>query len=67
MVNGEPFTVVGVLPDDYRAVTGWQSPDLYVPLSRSTVPAIDERDSPTLSVLGRLASGGRDGGAGAAP
>ena len=67
MVNGEPFTVVGVLPDDYRAVTGWQGPDLYVPLSRLTVPAIDERDSPTLSVLGRLASGGRDGGAGAAP
>ena len=57
VVNGEPFTVVGVLPDDYRAVTGWQSPDLYVPLSRSTLPAIDERDSPTLSVLGRLAPG----------
>ena len=55
VVNGEPFTVVGVLPDDYRAVTGWQGPDLYVPLSRLTVPAIDERDSPTLSVLGRLA------------
>ncbi len=57
VVNGEPFTVVGVLPDDYRAVTGWQGPDLYVPLSRLTVPAIDERDSPTLSVLGRLARG----------
>jgi predicted permease len=58
VLNGEPFTVIGVLSEEYRAVTGWMGPPLYVPLSTLTLPAIDERGSPSLSVLARLAPGG---------
>ena len=52
--NGETFTVVGVLPDDYRAVAGWIGPQIYVPVSRLTLPALDDRGTPCLSVLARL-------------
>jgi putative ABC transport system permease protein len=55
VLNGEPFTVVGVLPDTYRAVTGWIGPQLYVPLSKLTFPTLEERGTPSLSVLARLA------------
>lgn len=58
VLNGEPFTVVGVLPDTYRSVVGWIGPQVYVPLSRLTLPTIDDRASPSLSVLARLAPGG---------
>ena len=37
VLGGEPFTVVGVLPDDYRAVFGWIGPQIYVPISRLTL------------------------------
>ena len=57
VVNGETFDVVGVLADDYRPVTGWMGPDVYVPLSRLTLPVFDSRKSPSLTVLGRLAPG----------
>jgi hypothetical protein len=36
VLNGEPFTVVGVLQDDYRAVFGWVGPQVYVPASTFT-------------------------------
>ena len=55
ILNGQSFTVVGVLPERYRAVTGWVGPQLYVPLSRFILPTIDERGSPSLSVMARLA------------
>ena len=55
LLNGQSFLIVGVLPEDYRAVTGWIGPDLYVPLSRLILPTIDERGTPSLSVLARLA------------
>ena len=54
VLGGEPFTVVGVLPDDYRAVFGWIGPQIYVPVSRLTLPSLDERGTPSLSVLVRL-------------
>lgn len=54
VVNGETFTVVGVLADNYRAVTGWMGPDVYVPLSQLTLPTLDDRQTPSLTVLGRL-------------
>lgn len=57
VLNGEAFTVVGVLPEGYRAVTGWMGPSLYVPLSKLTLPTLEERGSPSLSVLARLAPG----------
>jgi macrolide transport system ATP-binding/permease protein len=54
VIGGERFTVVGVLPDDYRAVFGWIGPQIYVPVSRLTLPAIEDRGTPSLSVLARL-------------
>ncbi|MPZ20684.1 MAG: FtsX-like permease family protein [Luteitalea sp.] len=54
-LNGQSFLIVGVLPEDYRAVTGWMGPQLYVPLSRLILPTLDERGSPSLSVMARLA------------
>ncbi|HKH70451.1 MAG TPA: ABC transporter permease, partial [Vicinamibacterales bacterium] len=54
VLGGESFTVVGVLPDDYRAVFGWIGPQIYVPISRLTLSAFEDRATPTLSVLARL-------------
>jgi putative ABC transport system permease protein len=52
--GGESFTVVGVLPADYRPVFGWIGPQIYVPVSRFTLTSVDDRGSPSLSVLARL-------------
>jgi predicted permease len=57
VLGGEPFTVVGVLPDDYRAVFGWIGPQIYVPISRLTLSAFEDRATPSLSVLARLKAG----------
>jgi len=57
VLGGEPFTVVGVLPEDYRAVFGWIGPQIYVPVSRLTLSAIEDRGTPSLSVLARLKPG----------
>jgi predicted permease len=54
VLGGESFTVVGVLPDDYRAVFGWIGPQIYVPISRLTLSAFEDRATPSLSVLARL-------------
>ena len=54
MLGGESFTVVGVLPDDYRAVFGWIGPQIYVPISRLTLSALEDRGTPSVSVLARL-------------
>ena len=55
ILSGQSFAIVGVLPESYRAVTGWVEPQMYVPLSRLVLPTIDERGSPSLSVMARLA------------
>ena len=55
ILNGQGFAVLGVLPEDYRAVTGWVGPGLYVQLSRFVMPTLEERGSPSLSVMARLA------------
>jgi predicted permease len=57
VLGGEPFTVVGVLPEDYRAVFGWIGPPIYVPVSKLTLSALDDRGTPSLSVLARLKPG----------
>jgi predicted permease len=57
VLGGEPFTITGVLPDDYRAVSGWIGPQVYVPVSRLTLAAIEERSTPSMSVLARLETG----------
>ena len=58
ILDGELFTVTGVLPEDYRSVTGFMAPSAYVPVSALTLPTLNDRGSPTLSVLARLAPGG---------
>ena len=58
ILDGEPFTVIGVLPENYRSVTGFMAPSAYVPISALTLPTLNDRGSPTLSVLARLAPGG---------
>jgi predicted permease len=58
ILDGELFTITGVLPEDYRAVTGFMAPSAYVPVSTLTLPTLTDRGSPALSVLARLAPGG---------
>jgi predicted permease len=57
VLGGEPFTVVGVLPEDYRGVFGWIGPQIYVPVSKLTLSALEDRGTPSMSVLGRLKPG----------
>lgn len=54
LLNGEPFAVVGVLPKDYEAVTGWGDRGVYVPLSELVSPNFDSRSEASLTVLARL-------------
>ena len=54
-LNGQSFLVLGVLPKQYRPVTGFMSPDVYVPLSALVLPNLDRRENGNgLAVLGRL-------------
>ena len=57
ILDGARFTVVGVLPEDYRSVTGFMAPSAYVPVSALTLTTLTDRGSPTLSVLARLPPG----------
>ncbi len=56
-LDGEAFTITGVLPESYRAVTGFMAPGAYVPVSALTLPTVADRGSPALSVLARLTPG----------
>jgi len=57
-INGQTFTVVGVLPDRYRAVTMLQDPDVYVPISALVLPTVTDRNNGNaLGVLARLRPG----------
>ena len=53
-LNGEPFTVAGVLPENYQAITGWGDRGIYVPVSKFTLPSMEERLMASLTVLARL-------------
>src|SRR6188474_2587702 len=53
VLDGEVFTIAGVLPEDYRSVTGFMTPSAYVPVSSLTLPTLNDRGSQTLSVLAR--------------
>jgi putative ABC transport system permease protein len=59
-INGRPYTVVGVLPPDYRSVTGLGlASELYLPLSRTLFSNLDEQFGGQVELLGRLAEGER--------
>jgi predicted permease len=56
-LDGEPFEIVGVLPESYRSVTGFMTPGAYVPVSALTLATLNDRGSPALSLLARLPTG----------
>ncbi len=56
-LNGEPFEVVGVLPDDFRSIAGFMSPAAYVPISPLALPTIEDRGSESLDLVARLREG----------
>ena len=52
MINGQPFTIVGVLPQSFQSIEGaGLAPEIYVPLGPAVV---EDFHSYRLSVLGRL-------------
>ena len=61
VLNGLPYTVLGVLPPTYKAIQGYGiSPDLYVPFNFSLHPRALERDAPPrdrVQPVGRLKAG----------
>ena len=57
-INGQPFAVIGVLPERYRSVRMFEDPGLYVPISALVLPTVNDRSNGNaLNVLARLHSG----------
>jgi putative ABC transport system permease protein len=57
-LNREPFTIVGVLPKDYRSVHGYGiAPDVYVPISAHLIGEIDNPSNTRLRLIARLRDG----------
>jgi putative ABC transport system permease protein len=53
--NGRPYTVLGVLPADYKALPGYGvAPEVYLPLSRELMPDLDEPRGAAVELFGRL-------------
>jgi predicted permease len=52
--NGEAYTLIGVLRDDYQSIVGWIGPSLYIPVTPTLSSAMAERGTPSLSVLATL-------------
>jgi predicted permease len=51
------FTVIGVLPADYRAIQGGGvDPDVYIPLNRALQPSLLDRNAIQVRPIGRLAA-----------
>ncbi len=54
-LNGYPYTVIGVMPKDTRAVFGYGiTPDVYLPLNRNLMPDLNEPNSATVTLFGRV-------------
>ena len=57
-LNGEAYTLLGVLPSSYRAVTPIESPELYVPLNVLGPAKLSQRaNDDGLIVIARLRTG----------
>ena len=57
-LNGRQYTLLGVLPSDYRAVTPVEAPDLYVPLNVLGPTNLSQRPNDNaLLVMARLRPG----------
>jgi putative ABC transport system permease protein len=61
VLNGAPYTILGVLPERYKAIQGYGiSPDLYLSINLDLAPRALERDAPPrdrLRPVGRLHPG----------
>ena len=57
-LNGYPYTILGVLPRNLRAVFGYGiSPEVYLPLNRQLMPDLYEPGTPIVSLFGRMKDG----------
>ena len=57
VLNGASFTIVGILPQDYRAGTGPFAPDLYVPIGALVSGTLGERRPASFDLRARLLPG----------
>ncbi len=56
-VNGEPFTIIGVLGQDFRPGLGLYQPAAYVPISPVVSSGLDDRRNARFDLRGRLRAG----------
>jgi predicted permease len=58
IVNGDAYTVVGVLPEKLRAFPGYGiSPEIYLPISPALMPGMMNVADATVQLVGRLHDG----------
>lgn len=57
-LNKELFTVIGVLPQSFKAIFGFAEPSAYVPVSALTYSTLQDRGSAGLTILARLRNDG---------
>ena len=58
IVNGEPYTILGVLPKGLKAFPGFGlAPEVYLPLSRALLPGLDHPHAGAAQLVGRLEPG----------
>ena len=57
-MNGEPYTIVGILPPRLRSVAGFGiAPSVYVPLNRALMPQLRTPEANVVQLLARLKPG----------
>ncbi len=61
VLNGAPYTVLGVLPEAHKAIQGYGiAPDIHLSINQDLLPRVFERDAPArdrLHSIGRLREG----------
>jgi putative ABC transport system permease protein len=54
-LNARPYTIVGVLAPHVRGIFGYgTAPQVYLPLSKTLLPYLDEPGAPVVQLVGRL-------------
>jgi len=57
-LNARPYTIVGVLAPRVRSIFGYGvAPEVYLPLSKTLVPYLDEPGASVVQLVGRLRDG----------